>query len=56
MLLIKIPTGEIFAYTDCEIFEGKNMLSQKELAKILFSQSGILVAEIEGGENNKQKE
>ncbi len=60
MKYIRTPTGEIFQYNECEIFDGDfcnksevffNEENQKELAKELFKNTGILVGEMEGGDN-----
>lgn len=51
MKYIKTPTGDIFEFDDCEIFEDNETLTQKELADLLFEKTGILVADAEGGEN-----
>ena len=60
MKSIKTPTGEIFQYDECEIFDNDfcnksevffNAKNQKELSKELFENTGILVGELEGGEN-----
>lgn len=61
MRYIRTPTGDIFKYEDCEDFESDfcentevffNVESQKELAEELFKQTGILVADMKGGEND----
>lgn len=59
MKYIETPTGEVFLYDDCKVFEGNICDSedfnyegnQKCLAKELFENTGILVSELEGGEN-----
>ena len=60
MKYIRTPTGEIFQYGECEIFDDDlhnksevffNAENQKELSKELFENTGILVGELEGGEN-----
>lgn len=62
MRYIRTPTGEVFKYEDCEIlkdFESDfcettevffNAENQKELANEMFEQTGILVADVKGGE------
>jgi len=61
MRYIRTPTGEVFKYEDCEDFEGDfcknakvffNAENQKELANEMFEQTGILVADVKGGEND----
>ena len=60
MKYIRTPTGEIFQYDECEIFDDDfynksevffNAKNQKELSKELFKNTGILIGELEGGEN-----
>lgn len=60
MKYIRTPTGEIFQYDECEIFDDDfcdksevffNARNQKELSKELFENTGILVGELESGEN-----
>ncbi len=60
MRYIRTPTGEVFKYEDCEDFESDfcettevffNVENQKELANEMFEQTGILVADVKGGEN-----
>ena len=60
MKYIRTPTGDIFQYDECEIFDDDfydksevffNTENQKELSKELFKNTGILVGELEGGEN-----
>ncbi len=60
MKYIRTPTGEIFQYDECEIFDDAlceksevffNAENQENLAKELFENTGILVGELEGGEN-----
>ncbi len=59
MRYIRTPTGEVFKYEDCEDFESDfcenaevffNAENQKELANEMFEQTGILVADVKGGE------
>jgi len=61
MKYIKTPTGDVFKYDDCEIFNEDfcdetevflNIEVQKLLANELFEQTGILVGNAEGGEDN----
>lgn len=61
MKYIRTPTGEIFQYDECEIFDDDfcnkadvffNIKNQKELSKELFENTGILLGELEGGENS----
>lgn len=47
MKYIETPTGEVFKYEDCIIFDDNEDSVQDELAKELFSQTGILIANIE---------
>lgn len=51
MRYIRTPTGDIFNFDDCEIFDKCESLSQKELSDLLFEKTGILVADAKGGEN-----
>ena len=60
MKYIKTPTGDVFKFDDCTIFDDDfcaetgiflNKENQKELADELFKQTGILVADMKGGEN-----
>lgn len=60
MKYIRTPTGEIFQYDECEIFDNGfcnksevflNADNQNELSKELYENTGILVGELEGGEN-----
>ena len=51
MRYIRTPTGYIFNFDDCEIFDEEESLSQKELSDLLFEKTGILVADAKGGEN-----
>lgn len=60
MKYIRTPTGEIFQYDECEIFDDDfydksevffNAEIQKKLSKELFENTGILVGELEGGDN-----
>lgn len=63
MKYIKAPTGEIFSYENCEIFDDgfcnkteaflntENQENQEKLAKELFENTGILVCELKGDEN-----
>lgn len=60
MKYIRTPTGELFLYNECEIFDDDfcnksevffNTENQEKLANKLFENTGILVAEIKGGEN-----
>jgi len=60
MKYIRTPTGEVFQYNECEIFDDdfceitevfSNTEKQKELANEMFEQTGILVADVKGGEN-----
>lgn len=53
MKLVRTPTGEIFRFDDCEIFDDDlcNTENQNELAEELFKNTGILVGELKGGEN-----
>ena len=60
MKYIRTPTGEIFQYDECEIFDDDfynksevffNAKNQKELSKELFKNTGILIGELEGGGN-----
>ena len=60
MKYIRTPTGEIFQYDECEIFDDDfcnksevffNEGNQEKLAKELFENTGILVGELKGGEN-----
>ena len=46
MRYIRTPTGEVFKYEDCEIFDEEAILSQKELSDLLFEKTGILVADV----------
>ncbi len=59
MIYIRTPTDEIFKYEDCKDFESDlcettevffNVENQKELANEMFEQTGILVADVKGGE------
>lgn len=59
MKYVKTPTGEIFPYNECEIFDDDfcnksevffNAENQKELANEMFEQTGILVANVKGVE------
>lgn len=62
MKYIRTPTGEVFEYDKCTIFDGDlndlesffSAENQKELAQELFEQTGILVANVKGGENDEQ--
>lgn len=55
MRFVETPTGEVFKYEDCRIFDDDscnsgvffNVESQEQLAKELFDSTGILVAEME---------
>lgn len=51
MRYIRTPTGDIFNFDDCEIFDEDESLSQKELSDLLFEKTGILVSDAKGGEN-----
>ena len=60
MKYIRTPTGEMFQYDECEIFDDDfcnksevffNAGNQEKLAKELFENTGILVGELKGGEN-----
>ena len=59
MKYIKTPTGEVFEYDKCIIFDedlsdSKSFFdaeNQTVLAQELFEQAGILVADVKGGEN-----
>lgn len=60
MKYIRTPTGEIFQYNECEIFDDDfcnksevffNEENQEKLAKELFENTGILIGGLEGGEN-----
>ena len=60
MKCIRTPTGEVFNLDECEIFDEEfcnekemliNSKNQKELTTELFEQTGILIAEVKGGEN-----
>lgn len=46
MKYIRTPTGEVFNFDDCEIFDEEEILSQKELSDLLFEKTGILVADV----------
>lgn len=46
MRYIRTPTGEVFKYEDCGIFDEEEILSQKELSDLLFEKTGILVADV----------
>ncbi len=59
MKYIRTPTGEVFQYNECEIFDDDfcgnsevffNTENQKELSKELFESTGILLGELKGGE------
>ncbi len=60
MKYIRTPTGKIFPYNECEIFDDDfcnksevffNAENQEKLAKELFKNTGILIGELKGGEN-----
>lgn len=60
MRYIRTPTGDVFKFDDCEIFDNDfcdetgvflNVENQKLLANELFEQTGILIGDVEGGEN-----
>lgn len=59
MKFIETPTGEIYKFDDCKVFDDDqidseiffNAENQEELAKELFEKAGILTGEWEGGEN-----
>lgn len=61
MKLVKIPTGEIYKLDDCRIFNSDSCNpedffhteNQKELAKELFENTGILVGKLKGGGNTE---
>lgn len=57
MKLIKTPSGEIFKYSDCKIFDDIfdvavffDIENQEALAEELFEKTGILIADKKGGE------
>ncbi len=61
MRYIRTPTGEVYKYEDCEDFESDfcettevffNAENQREWADDLFKQTGILIADMKGGEND----
>lgn len=60
MKYIRTPTGAIFKYDDCELFDDDfcnksevffNTENQENLAKELFENIGILIGGAKGGEN-----
>lgn len=60
MKFIKTPTGEIYNFDDCmifddldnsEVFFNEENQNQEILAKELFENTGILVGNLKGGEN-----
>lgn len=59
MKFIKTPTGEIYNFEDCKVFDDDptnsevffNAENQEVLAKELFENTGILTGRREGGEN-----
>lgn len=59
MKYIRTPTGEIYKFDDCTIFDDDlnnlnvflNAGNQEMLARELFKSTGILVGELKGGEN-----
>ena len=59
MRFVKTPTGEVFKYEDCKFFDDDscdsgvffNTENQEQIAKELFDSTGILVADLKGGEN-----
>lgn len=63
MKYIRTPTGDVFYFDDCDIFDEdfcsekvilSNVKKQKDLATELFKQTGILIAEMKGGENKNE--
>lgn len=61
MKYIRTPNGDVFKYDDCEIFDEDfccdaevffNVENQRLLANELFKQTGILIGNAGGGENN----
>ena len=61
-VFLKAPNGEIYHFEDCEILKEFdddfydpevffNTQNQDKLAKELFDSTGILVADMEGGDN-----
>lgn len=61
MRYIRTPTGEVYKYDECEDFENDFCETievffiaenQKKLAEELFEQTGILIADEKGGEND----
>ena len=60
MKFIKTPTGDIYIFDDCmifddldnsEVFFNEENQDQEMLAKELFENTGILVGDLKGGEN-----
>ena len=58
MKFIETPSGEIYKFDDCRIFDDLNDLevsfnseNQNNLANELFENTGILVGELKGGKN-----
>ncbi len=60
MKFIKTPTGDVYKFDDCmifddidnsEVFFNEENQDQEMLAKELFENTGILVGDLKGGEN-----
>lgn len=61
MKFIKTPTGDIYKFDDCKIFDDdlgnpevffdEENKAQEILAKELFHDTGILIGELKGGES-----
>ena len=59
MKFIETPTGDVYKFDDCRIFDDGldnskiffNAENQKMLAEELFENTGILIGELKGGEN-----